>query len=81
MKKDKGSRSPQRTFLPLAHQNSTFRFSAPIFSLARLTSNSLYIAIVALFTTANTMNQGDNQLPMWQGDVDWSLMEDDWASG
>jgi hypothetical protein len=29
------------------------------------------------------MDQGDNQLPIWQGDfdIDWSLMEGDWASG
>jgi hypothetical protein len=29
------------------------------------------------------MDPGDNQLPMWQGDFnfDWSLMEDDSASG
>jgi hypothetical protein len=29
------------------------------------------------------MDQSDNPLSMWQGDFDfeWSLMEDDWASG
>jgi len=89
--KDKGRDLPQSTFNCFRTQNSQPRNrsldeTSPLPSLIPRLLASLTQVHIALFPTANTMDQGfqgDDQWPMLPIDFDleWELMADDWGSG